>query len=100
VSRFWPIAEAAQADYEQLRHAVLAGMAPVGPAAARFWREGLYGLIRRRPDAQAVFVASLHAASRPSWTPYGDPRLDTLGDAYLLVIDAGTADTHIATGFA
>ncbi len=99
MSRFWPIAEAAQADYEQLRAAVRAGTRPVGPVAARFWREGLWGLLRL-PAAPAVFSASLYGARRPAWTPYGDPRLDALGDAYLLVIHAGSADAQIQTGLA
>jgi hypothetical protein len=99
MSRLWPIREAAQADYEQLRAAVLAGTAPVGPAAARFWRDGLWGLIRR-PAAEAMFTASIHGIRRPPWTPYGDPRLDALSDAYLLVIDASSANPQTATGSA
>ena len=44
--RFWPIAEPAQADYEQLREIVLAG-GELGEllAARRFERRGLAGLI-------------------------------------------------------
>lgn len=99
MSRFWPIAEAAQADYEQLRAAVRAGTRPLGPVADRFWREGLWGLLRR-PATPAVFSASLFATRRPAWTPYADPRLDALGDAYLLIIHAGSADPHIETGLA
>lgn len=97
MSGLWPVGEAAQADYEGLRAAVVAGATPLGVAAARFEREGMWGLIRR-PVAEAVFVARLHGAIRPAWTPYGDPRLDALGDAYLLVLGAplavmaGTAD--------
>jgi hypothetical protein len=99
MSRFWPIGEAAQSDYEQLRAAALVGTEPVGPVAARFWREGLWGLLRR-PAAEAVFSASLHGARRPGWTPYGDPRVDALADAYLLVIDAGRADAELVTRLA
>jgi hypothetical protein len=94
VRRLWPVCEAAQADYEQLRAAVLAGMTPLGPAATRFWGEGLWGLIRR-PAAEAVFSARLQGARRPGWTPYGDPRLDALGDADLLVIDAHSCVAEI-----
>ena len=44
--RFWPVAEAAQADYEALRAAALAGEQPRDElAAARFARRGLAGLI-------------------------------------------------------
>lgn len=91
----WPVAEAAQADYEALRAAVMAGTTPAGPTASRFEAEGLWGLIRR-PVAEAVYSARLYGAARPPWTPYSDPRLDALGDAYLLVISAGTLDTDIA----
>lgn len=82
---FWPPAEGAQADYEALRSAVLAGMTPVGPAAARFLRSGLVGLIRR-PSSEPVFVASLHGADRPAWSPYADPRLEALAAGYRLVL--------------
>jgi hypothetical protein len=42
--RFWPLAEAAQADYEALRAAALTGEAPRDElAAARFARRGLAG---------------------------------------------------------
>ena len=44
--RFWPIGEAAQADYEALRTTALAGEPPRDElAAARFARRGLGGLI-------------------------------------------------------
>jgi hypothetical protein len=99
MNRLWPICEAAQADYEQLRAAILAGATPVGPAAARFWRQGLWGLIRR-PAAAAIFSASLYGARRPPWTPYDDPRLDALSDAYLLVIHASPANPQTVTGSA
>lgn len=88
---FWPPTEAAQADYEQLRAAVLRGLGPVGVAAARFETQGLWGLIRR-PAATEVFTARLWGASRPPWTPYGDPRLGLLADAYQLVISANHND--------
>jgi len=85
LSRLWPVGEAAQADYENLRSAVLAGLAPVGEAATRFEAEGLRGLIRR-PVAEAVFTACLHGAARPAWTPYSDPRLEALTDAYAFLL--------------
>ena len=44
--RFWPAAEAAQAEYERLRLAMLAGEpCPSELALARFRRRGLAGLI-------------------------------------------------------
>jgi hypothetical protein len=88
VRAFWPPAEAAQADYEQLRAAVMAGCPLAGASSARFEAEGLWGLIRR-PAAPAVFTARLSGAARPPWTPYGDPRLDLLVDAYQLVLASG-----------
>ena len=66
---FWPVGEAAQADYETLREAALAGMVICEAAAGRFERAGLAGLIAR-PAARPVFVASVAGASRPAWTPY------------------------------
>ena len=41
----WPVAEAAQSDYEQLRAWALAGTPAVGRAAAVFERRGMWGLI-------------------------------------------------------
>lgn len=82
---FWPVLEAAQADYEQLRAAVIDGHGLTGAAAARFEAQGLWGLIRR-PCAAAVFTGRLLGATRPPWTPYGDPRQRVLADAYELVL--------------
>ena len=66
---FWPPGEAAQADYEMLRGCVLAGgCLPAGPAAARFARRGLAGLIAW-PAAEPDFRAELAGAARPPWTP-------------------------------
>jgi len=81
----WPAGEAAQADYEQLRQAVLNARPLAGATAARFETQGLWGLIRR-PVSELVFVARLLGAARPAWTPYGDPRLDVLADAYELIV--------------
>jgi hypothetical protein len=85
VRAFWPPAEGAQADYEALRAAVLAGTTPVGPAADRFLRAGLVGLIRR-PSTEPAFVASLQGAVRPAWSPHVDPRLEALAAGYRLVL--------------
>ena len=89
---FWPPAEAAQADYEALRAAVVAG-APVADATAlRFSRGGMVALIAR-PVAEPVFVAVVLGAPRPPWTPHADPRLDALAAGYgLLLDDAGSED--------
>jgi hypothetical protein len=85
VRAFWPPAEGAQADYEALRSAVLAGTTPVGPAALRFSHDGLVGLIRR-PSTEPVFVASVRGGDRPAWSPHVDPRLEALAAGYRLVL--------------
>jgi len=87
---FWPGAEAAQADYETLRRAALAGLPLVGSAAGRFARGGLAALIAR-PAGDLVFVASLAGAPRPPWTPHADPRRAVLAAGYQLVLAAAVA---------
>ena len=85
---FWPPAEAAQADYEMLRGCALAGgCLPAGPAAARFARRGLAGLIAW-PAAEPDFRAELCGAARPRWTPHADPRAQALAAAYQFLLDA------------
>jgi hypothetical protein len=79
---FWPVGEAAQADYETLRaHLLDTGTLPDSLAAARFLRRGLAGLIAW-PAAEPVFTAELTGACRPPWTPHADPRLDALAVGY------------------
>jgi hypothetical protein len=88
---FWPPAEAAQADYEMLRACVLAGgCLPAGPAAARFARRGLAGLIAW-PAAEPDFRAELRGAARPRWTPHADPRAHVLAAAYQFLLDTAQA---------
>ncbi len=91
VRSFWPAAETAQADYEQLREAVLAGVAIVGEAATRFARAGLAGLIAR-PASEPVFTGRLFSARRPAWSPYTDSRLEALAAGYGLLLVA--SDNH------
>ena len=79
--RFWPIADPAQADYERLRAAVLAGETIDELLAARFARRGLVGLIEW-PRSQAAYLGSLIGASRPAWSGGEDPREARLADAY------------------
>ena len=80
--RFWPVGEAAQADYEQLRAAVLAAET-IGEllAARRFARRGLAGLIGW-PQSHADYLGCLVGARRPPWSGAGDPREAQLADAY------------------
>lgn len=88
---FWPPGEAAQADYEMLRSCVLAGgCLPAEPAAGRFARRGLAGLIAW-PAAEPDFRAELAGAARPPWTPGADPREQVLAAAYQFLLDAAAA---------
>jgi hypothetical protein len=90
---FWPIGEAAQADYEALRAHVLAvGALPASLPAARYARRGLVGLMAC-PAAEPVFAASLVGASRPRWSPHTDPRLDALAAGFAVLLAAEDA-TH------
>lgn len=90
--RFWPVGEAAQADYETLRARVLTGqglldeLATAELGAARFARRGLAGLIAW-PNAEPVFAATLRGATRPPWTPGPDPRLEALAAGFALLLD-------------
>jgi hypothetical protein len=94
--RFWPAADAAQADYEALRAHVLAtGAPPESLVAARFARRGLPGLIAW-PSAEPVFDAALLGAARPPWSPHADPRLDALAAGFALLLSAGREDAGAA----
>lgn len=85
--RLWPAAESAQVDYETLREAALCGTSLLGPAAARFERGSLAGLIAR-PLTRPVFSPLVVGAARPAWTPYADPRTGAMIDAYELLLTA------------
>ena len=84
--RFWPIAEPAQADYEQLRELVLAG-GELGEllAARRFERRGLAGLISS-PVAEPAFLGSMIGAPRAPWCGTEDPRESYLCDTYAFLL--------------
>jgi hypothetical protein len=91
---FWPVGEAAQADYETLRaHVLAAGCLPDSLLAARFTRRGLAGLIAW-PAAEPVFHGELVGGIRPPWSPHTDPRLDALTDGFALLIDAERHQPH------
>jgi hypothetical protein len=93
---FWPPVEAAQVDYETLRAHVLGpAELPQSLAAARFARRGLAGLIAC-PTAEPVFIAELHAAARPAWTPHDDPRMAALAAGYEFLLDAATRVDSVA----
>jgi hypothetical protein len=91
---FWPVGEAAQADYEALRLQALTGeQAPSSSlSAARFARRGLAGLIAW-PASEPVFTGPMLGGTRPRWRPHDDPRLDALaaGFAFLLGVDSERA---------
>jgi hypothetical protein len=92
VSRvFWPVGEAAQADYEALRADALTAERPaaLSLAATRFGRRGLAGLIAW-PTSEPVFSGPVLGGARPRWSPYDDPRMDALaaGFAFLLGADS------------
>jgi len=91
---FWPVGEAAQADYEALRaQALVPGRAPsTSLSAARFARRGLAGLIAW-PAAEPVFTGPVLGGARPRWSPHDDPRMDALaaGFAFLLGVDSKQA---------
>jgi hypothetical protein len=87
--RFWPVAEPAQADYEQLRAIVLAGgQLDELLAARRFERRGLAGLISW-PTAQPSYLGSVIGARRPPWSGSEDPRDDQLRDTYAFLLNHG-----------
>jgi len=83
--RFWPIAEASQADYERLREAALTGTSLMESLAIRFDRRGLVGLIES-PSSEPELAVTLIGARRPPWSPYSDPRLESLAAAFELLL--------------
>jgi hypothetical protein len=87
--RFWPATQPAQVDYERLRERALSGALLVGAEAERFGRGGLAALIRKPTAGAPPLVATLVEVPRPRWSPYQDPRLAALADAYdLLMLSA------------
>ena len=89
--RFWPVAEAAQADYEALRAAALEGEPPRDElAATRFARRGLSGVIAW-PRSEPVYLGALVDARRPAWSGVEDPREVTLGEVYGFLVSRTAA---------
>lgn len=83
--RFWPATDPAQLDYERLREMALAGtlLDGVHDNYERFQRNGLVGLIRKpTPWPGERLITTLVEVPRPRWSPYSDPRLEALADAY------------------
>ena len=93
--RFWPIGEAAQADYEALRAAALASEPPRDElAAARFARRGLGGLIAW-PSAEPVYLGAVIGARRPAWSGHEDPREAALGEVYGFLVAHASASGQL-----
>jgi hypothetical protein len=67
MSRFWPVRETSQSDYERLREQVLLGAGQLDLAAARFGRLGLAALIAR-PSAASPMIATVVGGQRPRWS--------------------------------
>jgi len=97
-SRFWPVSEPAQADYEQLRELALTGGRFDGLLAARrFERRGLSGLISW-PAAEPDYLGSMIGACRPAWCGSEDPRERQLRDAYGFLLGNGDSYSVRAVG--
>ncbi len=96
--RFWPIAEPAQADYEQLRALVLAGETIDDLLAARrFERRGLSGLVSW-PAAEPAYLGSVIGAPRPPWSGSQDPREAQLADVFGFLLAHEPAQRARAVG--
>jgi len=92
----WPPAEAAQADYESLRaHLLERGVLPDCPAAARFGRRGLAGLITW-PVSEPVFAGELLGAARERWNPHADDRVRALAAGYQFLLQAAAVHARPA----
>ena len=83
--RFWPAIDPVQLECERLREMALAGVHLLGPEAERFHGGGLLALIRRPTPGEPHLIANLVEVPRPRWSPYVDPRLAALADAYALL---------------
>jgi hypothetical protein len=96
--RFWPIAEPAQADYEQLRALVLAGEGIEDRLAARRLAcRGLAGLIGR-PAAEPAYLGSLVGARRPPWSGAEDPREAQMAEVFGFLLVRESAQRSRAVG--
>lgn len=89
---FWPVGEAAQADYEALRADALARERTTASSlsAARFARRGLAGLIAW-PASEPVFTGQVLGGLRPRWSPYDDPRVDALAAGFAFLLEVETS---------
>ncbi|MGI8712742.1 MAG: hypothetical protein ACR2NR_06065 [Solirubrobacteraceae bacterium] len=98
MSRLWPVAEPAQADYEQLRAIALAGGALDDLLCARrFARRGLAGLISW-PQAEPAYLGSLIGATRPPWSGSEDPREAQLAEVFTFLFSEQPIQDSRAVG--
>ena len=84
----WSPREAAQVEYESLRERILRGDPDdQGLLPARFQRLGLLGLVTRTPIEPVAWQVTMIGARRPRWSPYEDPRVEALADAFQYLLD-------------
>lgn len=96
--RFWPVAEAAQAEYERLRLATLAGEpSSCELALARLRRRGLVALIGR-VEVEPAWLGELVGAERPPWCGREDPREQALCEVYGFLLERASSAQVVAVG--
>jgi hypothetical protein len=91
----WPVTDHIQAEYESLRALALADAELGGPSALRFAQQGLAGLLAWR-RVELPFSVSLVGAQRPPWTPYADPRSESLSAVYEFLLGVDQEHTDLA----
>lgn len=84
----WSPREAAQVEYESLRERILqGGPDQQGLLPTRFQRLGLLGLVAAPQIEPGRWQATVVGAQRPRWSPYADPRVEALADAFQCLLE-------------
>jgi hypothetical protein len=84
----WSPREAAQVEYESLRERILQGDPDQeGLLPSRFQRLGLLGLVTAAQVEPVRWQATVIGAQRPRWSPYADPRVEALADAFQYLLE-------------
>jgi hypothetical protein len=84
----WSPREAAQVEYESLRERILqGGPDQEGLLPTRFQRLGLLGLVAAPQIEPVRWQATVVGAQRPRWSPYTDPRMEALADAFQCLLE-------------
>jgi hypothetical protein len=84
----WSLREAAQVEYESLRERILQGDPDQeGLLPTRFQRLGLLGLVAAPQIEPVRWQATVVGAQRPRWSPYADPRVEALADAFQCLLE-------------